>query len=206
MNIILLGAPGSGKGTQATRIAEKYSLVHISTGDIFRENIKNQTELGKTAKSYIDNGHLVPDEVTISMVAERLSRDDCKNGVLLDGFPRTVAQAEALDKFAKIDNVIDINVDYGLIIDRIVNRRSCLACGGTFNVKSLSDATICPTCGQNLYQRDDDNEATVTERINVYDKQTKPLVDYYGGKGVLVKINGEQPIEDVFADIVKVLG
>ncbi len=206
MNIILLGAPGSGKGTQAARISEKYSLVHISTGDIFRENIKNQTELGKTAKSYIDQGHLVPDEVTISMVKERLSRDDCKNGVLLDGFPRTVAQAEALEKFATIDKAIDIDVDYNLIIDRIVNRRSCLSCGGTFNAKSLSDATKCPTCGNALYQRDDDNEATVTERINVYDKQTKPLVDFYNERGVLIKVNGNQTIDDVFADIVKVIG
>ena len=206
MNIIFLGAPGSGKGTQATRISEKFSLVHISTGDIFRENIKNQTELGKTAKAYIDEGHLVPDEVTISMVKERLSRDDCKNGVLLDGFPRTVAQAEALEKFTKIDKVIDIDVPYALIIDRIVNRRSCLKCGGTFNAKALSDATKCPTCGNALYQRDDDNEETVTERINVYDKQTKPLIDFYGGKGVLVRVNGNQAIDDVFADIVKVIG
>ena len=206
MNIILLGAPGSGKGTQAARISEKYSLVHISTGDIFRENIKNQTELGKTAKSYIDQGYLVPDEVTISMVKDRLLREDCKNGVLLDGFPRTVAQAEALEKFATIDKVIDIDVPYDLIIDRIVNRRSCLACGGTFNVKTLSDASKCPTCGQQLTQRADDNEETVTERINVYDKQTKPLVDFYSAKGVLVRVNGNQSIDDVFADVVKVIG
>ena len=206
MNIILLGAPGSGKGTQAARISEKYSLVHISTGDIFRENIKNQTELGKTAKSYIDQGYLVPDEVTISMVKDRLLREDCKNGVLLDGFPRTVAQAEALEKFATIDKVIDIDVPYDLIIDRIVNRRSCLACGGTFNVKTLSDASKCPTCGQQLTQRADDNEETVTERITVYDKQTKPLVDFYSAKGVLVRVNGNQSIDDVFADVVKVIG
>ena len=205
MNIILLGAPGSGKGTQAAEISKKYSILHISTGDIFRENIKNQTELGKTAKAFIDEGHLVPDEITISMVKERLSRDDCKNGVLLDGFPRTLDQADALSKFANIDYVIDIEVDYGKIIDRIVNRRSCLKCGGTFNAKTL-DSNICPTCGSELYKREDDNEETVSERISVYDSQTKPLVNYYEGKGVLVKINGDQAVADVFSDIVKVLG
>lgn len=205
MNIILLGAPGSGKGTQAAEISKKYSLVHISTGDIFRENIKNQTELGKTAKGFIDQGHLVPDEITVSMVKERLSRDDCKNGVLLDGFPRTIEQAQALANFAKIDYVIDIEVDYGKIIDRIVNRRSCLKCGGTFNAKTLN-GDICPVCGSGLYTREDDNAVTVSERIAVYDKQTKPLVAFYKEEGVLVKIDGNKGIEEVFADIVKVVG
>jgi adenylate kinase len=206
MNVILLGAPGSGKGTQASRIAEKYSILHISTGDIFRENIKNKTPLGVTAKAFIDEGHLVPDELTVSMVKERLSRDDCKNGVLLDGFPRTISQAIALDDFLKVDYAIDIDVPYGKIVDRIVNRRSCLTCGGTFNVKTLENPNVCPTCGKELYQRKDDNVETANERISVYDTQTKPLLEYYSQKGLLKKIDGDRDIETVFADVVKVLG
>ena len=203
MNIVLLGAPGSGKGTQATRISKEYNIKHISTGDIFRENIKNGTELGLTAKSYIDQGHLCPDELTVEMVKERISRDDCASGVLFDGFPRTIFQAEQLEKFAKIDFVIDLNVPSEKLIKRIVGRRSCLTCGGTFHVDFIGDTKICPTCGKELTQRKDDNEVTVKERIAVYEQQTKPLIEFYKKKGVLVDIDGDKQIDEIFADIVK---
>lgn len=203
MNIILLGAPGSGKGTQATRIAEKYSLTHISTGDIFRENIKNSTGLGIIAKTYIDEGHLVPDDLTIRMVEERLSRPDCANGVLLDGFPRTISQAQALEKFCKIDYVINLEVSADRIVKRVIGRRSCLSCGGTFHVDFIGDVKNCPTCGNELYHRADDNEKTVTERLAVYNQQTRPLADFYQQKGLLVNIDGDKDIEDIFGDIVK---
>ncbi len=203
MNIVLLGAPGSGKGTQATRISSRYDVKHISTGDIFRENIKNGTPLGVTAKGYIDQGHLCPDELTVAMVKERISRDDCAKGVLFDGFPRTIFQAQELDKFAKIDCVINLNVPSEKLIRRIVGRRSCLACGGTFHTDFIGETKTCPTCGQELYQRKDDNEETVKERIAVYEEQTKPLVNYYEEKGVLVNIDGDNDIEKIFTDIVK---
>ena len=206
MNIILLGAPGSGKGTQATRIAEKYSLTHISTGDIFRENIKNCTGLGVIAKTYIDEGHLVPDDLTIRMVQERLSRPDCANGVLLDGFPRTISQAQALEEFCKIDYVINLEVSADRIVKRVIGRRSCFSCGGTFHVDFIGNVENCPVCGEKLSIRKDDNAETVKERLSVYAKSTAPVYDYYLKQGKIVKVDGSLPTEQVFNEIVKVLG
>lgn len=205
MNVILLGAPGSGKGTQAAKITEKYGLVHVSTGDIFRENIKNQTPLGVTAKSYIDKGHLCPDELTVAMVKDRLSRDDCKNGVLLDGFPRTLAQAAALEGFLRVDAVINLDVPNDLIVNRIVGRRSCPKCGGTFHTDFIGDAKTCPTCGAELVKRADDNEETVKERLSVYESQTKPLIDFYGERKVLFTVNGVGSVDEIFKNIEEVL-
>ena len=203
MKLILLGAPGAGKGTQATRISDKYGLPHISTGDILRKNIKEGTELGIEAKSYIDAGQLVPDEVVINIVKDRLQQADCKKGYILDGFPRTVAQAEALDKVAEIDAVINIAVDPALIVDRITGRRMC-ACGESYHI-SMGIGETCPKCGSNLYQRDDDKPETVKNRLDVNIKLNTPLVDYYQKKGVLHEINGEQDIDKVYEDIKKVL-
>lgn len=206
MNIILLGAPGAGKGTQASQICEKYNLKHISTGDIFRENIKENTPLGILAKSYIDNGNLVPDEVTIEIVKERVSCDDCKNGVLLDGFPRTVAQAEALKKFLQVDVVIDISVPLEKLMRRITGRRVCEACKESFHVKNLGDnQTVCPACGGKLIHREDDNEETVASRLSVYTKQTAPLINFYKRAGILKTVNGNQTPQDVFNEIVEAL-
>lgn len=203
MNIILLGAPGSGKGTQAVRISKEYNIKHVSTGDIFRENIKNETELGLIAKSYIDQGHLCPDELTCKMVEDRISKDDCKNGVLLDGFPRTIFQAEELEKFATVDYVIELDVPEEKLINRIVGRRTCPECGGTYHTDVIGDSKVCPACHGTLVQRADDNEKTVKERISVYDVQTKPLVDFYKQKGKLVVIDGDKCIDEIFADVVK---
>ena len=201
MNIILLGAPGAGKGTQASRISDTYNLPHISTGDIFRENIKNQTPIGLLAKSYTDNGKLVPDEVTCKIVEERLSRADCANGYMLDGFPRTIAQAEALDKIAKIDLVINIDVDFSLLLDRLCGRRVCKDCGESYHVSKLSGETKCARCGGELYQRKDDNPETVQNRLDVYKAQTAPLIDYYTKKGVLFNVEGNATPEEVFAQV-----
>jgi len=198
MKIILLGAPGAGKGSQATKICEKYGIPHISTGDALRANIKAGTEL------YIDQGLLVPDEVVVGIVADRIQQDDCKNGFLLDGFPRTVAQADALGKLTAIDAVINIDVDFGLITARITGRRMC-ACGETYHV-SVYKSDVCAKCGKPLYQRDDDKEETVKERLAVYEKQTAPLVDYYRKSGKLVDVDGNKSIDEVFAEIVKILG
>lgn len=203
MNIILLGAPGAGKGTQATRISEKYNLPHISTGDILRKNIKEGTELGKEAKSYIDAGKLVPDEVVINIVKDRLQQADCNNGCILDGFPRTVAQAEALEKVARIDAVINIAVDPSLIVDRITGRRMC-ACGESYHI-SMGIGETCPKCGGKLYQRDDDKEETVKERMQVYENQTAPLIDYYNSKGLVIVVDGGKPLNEVFGQISKVI-
>ena len=190
MNIILLGAPGAGKGTEASKIVDTYKLPHISTGDIFRENIKNQTPIGLLAKSYIDRGALVPDEVTCKIVEERISREDCKNGYMLDGFPRTIAQAEVLDQITKIDLVINIDVDFSLLLDRICGRRVCKDCGETYHLKRLNGETKCTRCGGELYQRKDDNPETVQSRLDVYTAQTAPLIDYYTKKGVLFNVDG----------------
>jgi adenylate kinase len=190
MNIILLGAPGAGKGTQAARISDSYKLPHISTGDIFRENIKNQTPIGLLAKSYIDAGKLVPDEVTCKIVEERIAREDCKNGYMLDGFPRTIAQAEALDKITNIDLVINIEVDFSLLLDRLCGRRVCKDCGESSHLKWLNGETKCPRCGGELYQRKDDNPETVQSRLDVYSAQTAPLIEYYTKKGVLFNVDG----------------
>lgn len=205
MNLILLGAPGAGKGTQAVKIAEEYKIPHISTGDIFRKNIKEQTELGKLAKTYIDKGELVPDEVTIAIVADRLKAADCANGWLLDGFPRTVAQAEALAGFAKVDTVINIDIDLQLLLRRLTGRRVCGDCGESYHVDMLDGRMICAKCKGALYQRDDDTEETVQSRLDVYVKQTSPLISYYSEQNLLKNVNGNDSIENVFAEIKRVL-
>ncbi len=201
MNIILLGAPGAGKGTQASKISDAYQLPHISTGDIFRENIKNQTPIGVLAKSFIDKGQLVPDEVTCKIVEDRISREDCKNGYMLDGFPRTIAQAEELDKIAKIDLVINIDVDHSLLLDRLCGRRVCKDCGESYHISRLGDKTDCAKCGGELYQRKDDNPETVQNRLDVYNAQTSPLIEYYTKKGILFNVVGNTTPEDVFEKV-----
>jgi len=204
MKIIFLGAPGSGKGTHATRVKTELGIPHISTGDIFRENIKGGTPLGVLAKSYIDKGALVPDDVVIKIVEDRLSREDCKNGFILDGFPRTIYQAEALKKIATIDVVINLVVDDEAIVKRVAGRRMC-RCGETYNVAFLNGSDTCAKCGGKLYQRDDDKEETVKSRLEVYHKETAPLIDYYRKEGLLKDVDGSQGIEAVYADILKVL-
>ena len=213
MNIILLGAPGSGKGTQAVLISKEYDVKHVSTGDIFRENIKNRTELGLIAKSYIDQGHLCPDELTCKMVADRISKDDCKNGVLLDGFPRTIPQAEclttALDKLGqKMDYAINVDVPDENIVHRMGGRRACVGCGATYHVvyNAPKVEDVCETCGEHLVLRDDDKPETVQNRLAVYHEQTQPLIDYYTKKGIIAEVDGTQDMNDVFAAIVKILG
>ena len=204
MKIIFLGAPGSGKGTHATRVKTELGVPHISTGDIFRDNIKGGTPLGVLAKSYIDKGALVPDDVVIKIVEDRLSREDCKNGFILDGFPRTIYQAEALKKIADIDVVINLVVDDEAIVKRVAGRRMC-RCGETYNVAFLNGATTCAKCGAELYQREDDKEETVKSRLEVYHKETAPLIDYYRKEGLLKDVDGSQGIEAVYNDIMKVL-
>lgn len=204
MKIILLGAPGAGKGTQAKRLAEKYNIPHVSTGDIFRANIKNATPIGVIAKSYIDKGQLVPDEVTVEIVKQRLNEPDCENGYLLDGFPRNVFQAEELDKISNVEKVIDIEVDLTKLLKRITGRRVC-ACGESYHVDFLNGKTECAHCGGKLYQRADDNEATVQERLSVYQKQTAPLIEYYSKAGKLLEIDGDKSIDEVFEEIVNKL-
>ena len=213
MKIIMLGAPGAGKGTQAKMIASKYEVPHISTGDIFRANIKNGTELGKKAQEYMNRGELVPDDLVIEIATTRLLEDDCKNGFLLDGFPRTVYQAEKLDEFlaahdSKIDKVLDIAVEKEELITRLTGRRVCKACGASFHVVNVPPKTegICDRCGAELVQRADDNLETVTNRIDVYEAQTKPLVDYYEEAGTIAHIDGATGLDNVFADIVAALG
>ncbi len=205
MNLILLGAPGAGKGTQAVRIAEKYNIPHISTGDIFRKNIKEQTPIGMKAKSYMDAGQLVPDEVVVEIVALRLQEEDAKNGFLLDGFPRTLSQAEALDKITAIDTVVNIDVDLTALCARLTGRRVCSKCGESYHVTTKKDDK-CDKCGGALIHRDDDKEETVNNRLAVYTKSTQPLIDYYEKKGKLVTVDGMKAIEDVFAEIVAKLG
>ena len=206
MKLILLGAPGSGKGTQAAYITEKYDLPHISTGDLFRKNIKNKTPLGIKVKEVMDSGNLCPDDLTIEMVKQRLNEEDCANGYLLDGFPRNLFQAQMLDKFCAPDIVIDIAVDLKKIEHRIVGRRSCSSCGGSFHVDFIGDAKLCPHCGGVLTTRKDDNAQTVRERLSVYSEQTAPLIEYYKKQGKLVSIDGDNTITEVFEQIVKVLG
>lgn len=201
MNIILLGAPGAGKGTQASKISDGFSLPHISTGDIFRENIKNRTPIGMLAKSYTDQGLLVPDEVTCQIVEERLGREDCKNGYMLDGFPRTIAQAEALDKITKVDLVINIDVDFSLLLDRLCGRRVCKDCGESYHITKLNGETKCARCSGELYQRKDDNPETVQSRLDVYKAQTAPLIEYYGKKGIVFNVEGNAAPEAVYAAI-----
>ena len=213
LRTILLGPPGAGKGTQAVKIVEKYGVPHISTGDIFRENIKNDTELGKKAQEYMNKGELVPDDLVIDLATSRLLEPDCANGFLLDGFPRTVYQAEKLDEFlaahdSKIDVVLDIAVEKEELITRLTGRRVCKTCGASFHVVSVppKQEGICDFCGGELIQRADDNLETVTNRIEVYEAQTMPLVDYYENAGNIAHINGAASLEDVFGDIVKAIG
>lgn len=197
MKLILLGAPGAGKGTQAALIREKYQIPHISTGDILRANIREGTPLGLKAKAIIDAGNLVPDEIVIGIVKERLQKDDCKKGWLLDGFPRTVAQADGLAEFAECDAAVDISVPFDILSDRISGRRMC-SCGESYHVSTLNGTTTCKKCGQKLYQRADDNEETVKNRLNAYKTQTEPLIDYYAKRGKLVTIDGNKSVEEVF--------
>lgn len=213
MNLVLMGLPGAGKGTQAEKIVQKYGIPHISTGDMFRATMKEGTALGLQAKAYMDRGDLVPDEVTIGIVRERLSKDDCQKGFLLDGFPRTVAQAEALENILaeldrSIDYVINIEVDKGILMERLTGRRICKECGATYHLVFNPPAKpgVCDKCGGELYQRADDNEETVANRLEVNMKQTQPLLDFYRTKGYLRNINGQQEIEQVFADICELLG
>lgn len=213
MKIIMLGAPGAGKGTQAKQIAAKYSIPHISTGDIFRANIKNGTELGKKAKEYMDQGLLVPDELTCDLVMDRIAKDDAKNGFVLDGFPRTIPQAEALDAaLTKIgqsmDYAIDVDVPDENIIGRMSGRRACLGCGATYHIVSIPPKKegICDSCGKELVLRDDDKPETVKKRLDVYHEQTQPLIDYYSKQGILKSVDGTQPMEKVFEDITAILG
>lgn len=208
MYLVLLGPPGAGKGTQAARIEAAYALPHIATGDIFRKNIKEKTELGKKAKEYIDQGKLVPDKVTIGMVKDRLAKDDCQNGFILDGFPRTVQQADALEEILRdlelsLDAIINIQVSDEEVISRLSGRRVCKECGATFHIKfnAPQKEGICDECGGELYQRDDDTPSTIKERLEVYSKQTAPLVQYYQQDDILEEINGEQSLEDVYNEI-----
>ena len=213
MKIIMLGAPGAGKGTQAKMIADKYGVPHISTGDIFRANIKNGTELGMEAKKYMDQGLLVPDELTVRILLDRVAQDDCKNGYVLDGFPRTIPQAEVLDsELTKLGDHIDyaINVDVPdeNIVKRMSGRRACLTCGATYHIEHVPPKKegICDVCGSELVLRDDDKPETVKYRLNVYHEQTQPLIDFYTEKGVLKTVDGTVPMEEVFAAITAILG
>ncbi|WNS75629.1 adenylate kinase [Bacillus sp. DTU_2020_1000418_1_SI_GHA_SEK_038] len=212
MNLVLMGLPGAGKGTQAEKIVAKYGIPHISTGDMFRAAIKDETELGLQAKSFMDKGELVPDEVTIGIVRERLSKDDCQKGFLLDGFPRTVAQAEALENILvgldkQINYVINIDVDNSILMDRLTGRRICKDCGATYHLvfNPPGKEGVCDRCNGELYQRADDNEETVKNRLDVNIKQTKPLLDFYETKGYLRNIDGQQEIDKVFSEVNQLL-
>ena len=205
MKLIFLGPPGAGKGTQATGVSSHLRVPHISTGDMFRSAIKNQTPTGLEAKKYMDAGQLVPDSVVVAMVKERLAMSDCANGYLLDGFPRTVDQAQALEEFATPDAVIDIEVPDEMLLERLTGRRVCGKCNGTFHISKLADEKLCPVCGDALYQRDDDKPATISNRLNVYHEQTAPLIGYYAGLGRLKRIDGNARPEDVFQNILSSL-
>lgn len=212
MKIIMLGAPGAGKGTQAKMLADKYEIPHISTGDIFRANIKNETELGKKAKEYMDKGLLVPDELTCNLVVDRIQQEDCKKGYILDGFPRTIPQAEALDKALtelndKIDYAINVEVPDENIVGRMSGRRACVGCGATYHIvyNPTKEEGICDRCGKELILRDDDKPETVKNRLNVYHEQTQPLIDFYSAKGVLKSVDGTVDMKDVFEAIVNIL-
>ena len=213
MKIIMLGAPGAGKGTQAKMLADKYGIPHISTGDIFRANIKNGTELGKKAKEYMDQGQLVPDELTCDLVVDRIQQDDCKKGYILDGFPRTIPQAECLDKALaelndKMDYAINVEVPDEAIVTRMSGRRACVACGATYHLVHIPTKVegICDRCGEKLILRDDDKPETVQKRLGVYHEQTQPLIDYYNNKGILKEVDGTVDLKDVFKSIVDILG
>ena len=212
MKIVMLGAPGAGKGTQAEMIAEKYNIPHISTGDIFRANIKNGTELGKKAKAYMDAGNLVPDELTVDLVIDRVAQDDCKEGYILDGFPRTIPQAEVFTAQLnangdKIDYAIDVEVPDENIINRMSGRRSCPKCGATYHIEFIPPRkeNVCDVCGEALVLRADDKPETVKNRLNVYHESTQPLIDFYNNLGVLRTVDGTQNMKDVFAEIISIL-
>ncbi|HTY91118.1 MAG TPA: adenylate kinase [Methanocella sp.] len=212
MQIVLFGPPGAGKGTQAKFISEKFNVPHISTGDILRENVREGTALGKKAKVFMDNGALVPDELLIDLIRDRLQKPDTKKGFLLDGFPRTIAQAEALDPILddinkNLDAVVNVDVGANELISRLSGRRTCRSCGATYNIKSNPPKVpgVCDQCGGELYQRADDTEAAIKHRIEVYQKQTQPLIDYYRKKGLLIDIDGEREIDEVRSDILKAL-
>ena len=212
MKIIMLGAPGAGKGTQAKMIAEKYGIPHISTGDILRANIKNGTELGAKAKTYMDQGQLVPDSVTVDLLMDRVAKEDCKDGYVLDGFPRTIPQAEVLEEALnklgdRIDYAIDVDVPDENIIKRMSGRRACLTCGATYHIEHIPPKKegICDVCGSKLVLRDDDKAETVKNRLEVYHKQTQPLIDFYTRKGVLRTVDGTLPMDEVFQAIRKIL-
>ncbi|MGN0161385.1 MAG: adenylate kinase [Lachnospiraceae bacterium] len=213
MKIIMLGAPGAGKGTQAKMIADKYTIPHISTGDIFRANIKNGTELGKKAKTYMDQGLLVPDELVVDLIMDRFKEADCANGYVLDGFPRTIPQAESLDKALnaigeKVDYAINVEVPDENIVTRMSGRRACVGCGATYHIVYNPTKTegVCDRCGKELILRDDDKPETVQKRLSVYHEQTQPLINYYEGKGVLKEVDGTVDMKDVFNAIVDILG
>ena len=213
MKIIMLGAPGAGKGTQAKKIAAKCEIPHISTGDIFRANIKNGTELGKKAKTYMDQGLLVPDELVCDLVVDRIQQDDCKKGYILDGFPRTIPQAESLDKALaaigeKMDYAIDVEVPDENIVKRMGGRRACVGCGATYHLvyAPTKKEGICDACGGDLILRDDDKPETVQKRLGVYHEQTQPLIDYYKNQGILREVDGSVDMEDVFKEILNILG
>ena len=213
MKIIMLGAPGAGKGTQAKKIAAQYSIPHISTGDIFRANIKNNTELGQKAKTYMDKGELVPDSLVVDLIMDRFKEADCANGYVLDGFPRTIPQAEALDNALKangekVDFAINVEVPDENIINRMSGRRACVGCGATYHIKYNPTKVegVCDACGEKLILRDDDKPETVKNRLSVYHEQTQPLIDYYNRAGVLAEVDGTKDMEDVFKDIVNILG
>lgn len=212
MKIIMLGAPGAGKGSQASRIAKEYQLPHISTGDIFRANLKEETELGKRAKSFMDKGELVPDDITIAMLLERIHKEDCKNGYILDGFPRTIPQAEALKealakKDEKIDLALDVEASDELIIKRMAGRRTCPACGAIYHIVTLPPKTegICDRCGADLIQRKDDNEETVKNRLKIYHEVTEPLISYYKKEGILEEIDGAEELDKVFEKVKRII-
>ena len=213
MKIIMLGAPGAGKGTQAKKIAARYEIPHVSTGDIFRANIKGGTELGMKAKTFMDQGMLVPDEITIGMLMDRIHEDDCAKGYVLDGFPRTIPQAESLTNALKsmgeaIDYAVNVDVPDENIVSRMGGRRACVSCGATYHVEFNAPRTegVCDTCGEKLVLRDDDKPETVQKRLNVYHEQTQPLIDYYQKAGVLKEVDGTKNMEEVFQDIVAILG
>ncbi len=213
MNIIMLGAPGAGKGTQAIQLADKYQIPHIATGDIFRANIKQGTELGKKAKTYMDQGLLVPDELVCELVVDRLQKEDCVNGFVLDGFPRTIPQAEALTAAlekvgSKIEYAINVDVPDEKIVARMSGRRACVNCGATYHIVNVPTKVegICDKCGEEVILRDDDKPETVQKRLEVYHEQTQPLIDFYTEKGVVYKVDGTQPMDQVFNAIVKILG
>ena len=207
MNIVLLGAPGAGKGTQAQKLVEEFHVAHISTGDLLRAAVKAQSELGVKAKEYMDAGKLVPDELVIGLVKERLAKDDAKIGFILDGFPRNTAQATVLDsELAEmgiaLDGALLVDVAFDVIVNRLSSRRTCRSCGYTAG----PEVTVCPRCEGEMYQRDDDKPATIQKRLDTYQAQTEPLIEYYGGKGILIKVDGDRPVDDVYADVKKELG